>query len=114
MSMQVHSHSETACPAHLHLQPLTPPPSSPPLPLSPLPSAAGSPEAKLRATDVLLSSLAHDPLPLRQFFTSEKPGGAGGSGSGLMGLLVRGLVAGSNDGLPEQISGGGCGFWGGG
>jgi len=61
---------------------------------------SGSSEAQVRATDVLLSVLAHDPVPLRAHFVSERDT----TGGGLLGLLVGEVVAGGDDGLPEQIS----------
>lgn len=70
--------------------------------------ASGSPCVKLRATDILLSTLGHDPLPLRSFLTRQP-------GNELLGLLVREMLSAPDDsGLPEQIAellkvGGGAG-----
>jgi protein phosphatase-4 regulatory subunit 3 len=60
--------------------------------------AAGAPAVKLRATDILLSTLGHDPLPLRGFMTRQ-------AGHELLGLLVREMLGAPDDsGLPEQIA----------
>jgi protein phosphatase-4 regulatory subunit 3 len=60
--------------------------------------AAGAPCVKLRATDILLSTLGHDPLPLRGFLTRQP-------GHELLGLLVREMLSAPDDsGLPEQIA----------
>lgn len=60
--------------------------------------ASGSPAVKLRATDILLSTLGHDPLPLRSFLTRQ-------AGHELLGLLVREMLGAPDDsGLPEQIA----------
>jgi len=52
---------------------------------------------KLRATDVLLSALAHDPLPLRSFL-------AGQAGHQLLDCLVTEFISSEQSGLPEQIA----------
>jgi protein phosphatase-4 regulatory subunit 3 len=60
--------------------------------------AAGATPVKLRATDILLSTLGHDPLPLRGFLTRQP-------GHELLGLLVREMLGAADDsGLPEQIA----------
>lgn len=60
--------------------------------------ADGPPAVKLRATDVLLSTLGHDPLPLRDFMARQP-------GHELLGLLVREMLGAPDDsGLPEQIA----------
>jgi protein phosphatase 4 regulatory subunit 3 len=66
---------------------------------------SGTPSIKLRATDILLSSLAHDPLPLRSFLASTP-------GHRLLGCLVDEFVGSGGQaagqaaagGLPEQIA----------
>jgi hypothetical protein len=52
---------------------------------------------KLRATDVLLSALAHDPIPLRNHLAT--PGG-----QDLLRCLVTEFVSSRDSGLPEQIA----------
>eukprot|EP00775_Hariotina_reticulata_P003204 gene3204-3481_t len=52
---------------------------------------------KLRATDVLLSALAHDPLPLRSFL-------AGQAGHQLLDCLVTEFISSEQSGLAEQIA----------
>lgn len=52
---------------------------------------------KLRATDILLSALAHDPMPLRNFL-------AGSSGRQLLNSLVVEFASSDESGLPEQIA----------
>lgn len=52
---------------------------------------------KLRATDILLSALAHDPMPLRNFL-------AGNSGRQLLNSLVVEFISSDESGLPEQIA----------
>jgi protein phosphatase-4 regulatory subunit 3 len=60
--------------------------------------ASGAPAVKLRATDILLSTLGHDPVPLRNFLTGQP-------GHELLGLLVREMLSAPDDsGLPEQIA----------
>lgn len=60
--------------------------------------ASGAPAVKLRATDILLSTLGHDPLPLRNFLTRQP-------GHELFGLLVKEMLGAQDDsGLPEQIA----------
>lgn len=51
----------------------------------------------MRATDILLSALAHDPMPLRNFL-------AGPSGRALLNSLVVEFVSSDESGLPEQIA----------
>jgi hypothetical protein len=59
--------------------------------------ATGAAAVKLRATDILLSTLGHDPVPLRNFLTAQP-------GHELLGLLVREMLGAPDDsGLPEQI-----------
>jgi hypothetical protein len=52
---------------------------------------------KLRATDVLLSALAHDPLPLRSFLASQ-------AGHQLLECLVTEFISSEQSGLAEQIA----------
>lgn len=52
---------------------------------------------KLRATDILLSALAHDPMPLRNFLASS-------NGRQLLNSLVVEFVSSDESGLPEQIA----------
>jgi protein phosphatase-4 regulatory subunit 3 len=52
---------------------------------------------KLRATDVLLSALAHDPMPLRQFLASQPR-------HELLDIMVQQFISSGESGLPEQIA----------
>jgi hypothetical protein len=56
-----------------------------------------TPAVKLRATDILLSALAHDPMPLRNFLASP-------NGRQLLSSLVVEFVSSDESGLPEQIA----------
>lgn len=56
-----------------------------------------TPAVKLRATDILLSALAHDPTPLRNFLASQ-------NGRQLLNSLVVEFVSSDESGLPEQIA----------
>jgi protein phosphatase-4 regulatory subunit 3 len=58
---------------------------------------ASGPAIKLRATDVLLSALAHDPMPLRAFLTQQPE-------HQLLGCLVAEFLASDDNGLAEQIA----------
>jgi hypothetical protein len=58
---------------------------------------SSTPDVKLRATDILLSALAHNPMPLRNFLAS--PGGRV-----LLNNLVVEFVSSDESGLPEQIA----------
>ena len=52
---------------------------------------------KLHATDVLLSALAHDPMPLRQFLASQPH-------HELLDIMVQQFISSDESGLPEQIA----------
>eukprot|EP00877_Chromochloris_zofingiensis_P013810 jgi/Chrzof1/8683/Cz03g20120.t1 len=54
-------------------------------------------DVKLRATDILLSAMAHDPLPLRTFLTQQPD-------NELLGTLIKDFIAGDENGLAEQIA----------
>lgn len=54
-------------------------------------------EAKLRATDILMAVIGHDPAPLRSFLLQQ-------SGNALLGAMVRELVHGGDTGMPEQVN----------
>lgn len=56
-----------------------------------------SPEVKLRATDILMSAMQHDPTPLRHFLYSQKD-------HELFALLIDEFVQGSTGGLAEQVA----------
>lgn len=58
---------------------------------------SSSAPVKLRATDILLSALAHDPQPLRSFLASQP-------GNELLDTLVSVFVSSEESGLPEQIA----------
>lgn len=58
---------------------------------------SSTPAVKLRATDILLSALAHDPMPLRNFLAST-------NGRQLLASLVMEFVSSDESGLPEQIA----------
>lgn len=58
---------------------------------------SSTPAVKLRATDILLSALAHDPMPLRNFLAST-------NGRQLLASLVLEFVSSDESGLPEQIA----------
>ena len=58
--------------------------------------AAGDDNLKLRATDVLLSSLQHDAASLREFLERQKE-------QRLMKLLVELLAKGKGGGVQEQV-----------
>lgn len=58
---------------------------------------SSTPAVKLRATDILLSALAHDPMPLRNFLASP-------NGRQLLNSLVVEFVSSDESGLPEQIA----------
>lgn len=58
--------------------------------------ASGNNELKLRATDVLLSSLQHDASTLREFLEQQKD-------QRLMKLLVELLAKGEVGGVQEQV-----------
>lgn len=56
----------------------------------------GSPEVKLRATDILLADVQHDPSQLRSYLLTEE-------GGALFGLLIQALLDASDSGLQEQV-----------
>ena len=58
--------------------------------------ASGDNELKLRATDVLLSSLQHDASTLREFLEQQRD-------QRLMRLLVELLAKGEGGGVQEQV-----------
>jgi hypothetical protein len=58
---------------------------------------SSTPAVKLRATDILLSALAHDPMPLRNFLANP-------NGRQLLNSLVVEFVSSDESGLPEQIA----------
>jgi hypothetical protein len=58
---------------------------------------SSSAPVKLRATDILLSALAHDPSPLRSFLAAQP-------GHSLLDCLVKEFVGSEQSGLPEQIA----------
>lgn len=58
---------------------------------------SSTPAVKLRATDILLSALAHDPMPLRNFLAAP-------NGRHLLNSLVVEFVSSDESGLPEQIA----------
>lgn len=58
---------------------------------------SSTPAVKLRATDILLSALAHDPMPLRNFLAAP-------NGRQLLNSLVVEFVSSDESGLPEQIA----------
>ncbi|KAF8063085.1 smkA [Scenedesmus sp. PABB004] len=58
---------------------------------------SGAAAVKLRATDVLLSALAHDPMPLRAFLATQER-------HALLDCLVTEFVNSRQSGLPEQIA----------
>lgn len=58
---------------------------------------SSSAAVKLRATDILLSALAHDPVPLRNFLASQ-------SKHELLDSLVSEFISSEESGLPEQIA----------
>ncbi|PSC74221.1 Serine threonine-phosphatase 4 regulatory subunit 3 isoform B [Micractinium conductrix] len=57
----------------------------------------GSAEVKLRATDILLADVQHDPAQLRSYLLSP------GEGAVLFSLLIRALLDSSDSGLQEQV-----------
>jgi hypothetical protein len=56
----------------------------------------GDPGFQLRATDVLLSALQHDPAPLRSFMLHQED-------RKLFTLLVESLIRGDSGGLQDQV-----------
>jgi hypothetical protein len=58
---------------------------------------SSSAPVKLRATDILLSALAHDPSPLRSFLAAQP-------GHLLLDCLAKEFVGSEQSGLPEQIA----------
>lgn len=59
--------------------------------------AHGSPEVKLRATDILLADVQHDPSQLRGYLLQE------GQGNALFTCLIQALLHPSDSGLQEQV-----------
>ncbi|KAL4418834.1 hypothetical protein ABPG77_004074 [Micractinium sp. CCAP 211/92] len=57
----------------------------------------GSPEVKLRATDILLADVQHDPSQLRSYLLQP------GEGNELFSLLIQALLGSSSSGLQEQV-----------
>ncbi|KAI3423413.1 hypothetical protein D9Q98_010630 [Chlorella vulgaris] len=56
----------------------------------------GGPEVKLKATDILLSDVQHDPSQLRAFLLTEQ-------GNELFALLIKALLDSSDSGVQEQV-----------